>query len=284
MLIIAVVVSVSIGITKAKLDNIVSYTYYNAYSTMRKISTEMLADWNPKDPEYKQALNKENKFNIQLKFANIKDNILGIYRDLWTQPAQARCLKYFVPHNSSCIEAGGNVCSSDHEEGVGCYECCTPRCPASCPPCYKIEQMYGKCFCSRDETCGDGNSCSLTCGSGFTLNKTICRCECNRTCGSGYRLNVDTCSCDPSYECWDGSFATSESKCPGYVDCWDGSKKYNWSECPPCPNKPSGPDPCGQHWDEKTCSYTGTAKTCPSGQHLNSSCQCVVDCPSDLTL
>ena len=56
MLIIAVIVAVTIGITKAKLDNIVSYTYYNAYSTLRKISTEMLADWDPQDPEYKQAL------------------------------------------------------------------------------------------------------------------------------------------------------------------------------------------------------------------------------------
>ena len=56
MLIIAVVVAVTIGITRAKLNNVVSYTYYNAYSTLRKISTEMLADWNPKDEEYRQAL------------------------------------------------------------------------------------------------------------------------------------------------------------------------------------------------------------------------------------
>ena len=70
MLIIAVIVAVSIGITKAKLDNIVSYTYYNAYSSLRKISTEMLADWDPTDPEYKEALLENNlaKNNQSSKF------------------------------------------------------------------------------------------------------------------------------------------------------------------------------------------------------------------------
>lgn len=70
MLIIAVIVAVSIGITKAKLDNIVSYTYYNAYSTLRTISAEMLADWDPTDPEYKEALLENNlaKNNNHLNF------------------------------------------------------------------------------------------------------------------------------------------------------------------------------------------------------------------------
>ena len=70
MLIIAVIVAVTIGITKAKLDNIVSYTYYNAYSTLRSISTEMLADWDPQDPEYRQAVNS----NDNLFFSNILEN------------------------------------------------------------------------------------------------------------------------------------------------------------------------------------------------------------------
>ena len=52
MLIIAVVVSVTIGITKAKLNNIVSYTYYNAYSTLRSVSAEMLSDFAPNDEKY----------------------------------------------------------------------------------------------------------------------------------------------------------------------------------------------------------------------------------------
>ena len=70
MLIIAVIVSVTIGITKAKLDNVLSYTYYNAYSTLREITRKMLADWDPTDPEYKQqALNSNDELLSQTKLA-----------------------------------------------------------------------------------------------------------------------------------------------------------------------------------------------------------------------
>ena len=51
MLVIAVVVGVSIKITKAKLNQIVSYTYYSAYSTLRNVSGQMLQDFKAK-PEY----------------------------------------------------------------------------------------------------------------------------------------------------------------------------------------------------------------------------------------
>lgn len=51
MLVIAVVVGVSIKITKAKLNQIVSYTYYSAYSTLRNVSGQMLQDFKTK-PEY----------------------------------------------------------------------------------------------------------------------------------------------------------------------------------------------------------------------------------------
>ena len=37
MLIIAVVVGVSIKVTKSRLDNIISYTYYSTYSTLRSV-------------------------------------------------------------------------------------------------------------------------------------------------------------------------------------------------------------------------------------------------------
>lgn len=49
MLIIAVVVSISIKIAKVKLAHITSYTYYSAFSTVRKVSTEMLNEFNPDD-------------------------------------------------------------------------------------------------------------------------------------------------------------------------------------------------------------------------------------------
>ncbi len=52
MLIIAVVVAISIKLTKAKLDNITSYTYYTAYNTVRAVAAEMLKDFNPEEDDY----------------------------------------------------------------------------------------------------------------------------------------------------------------------------------------------------------------------------------------
>lgn len=52
MMVIAVIVGVSIKITKAKLDHITSYTYYTAYSTLRNVSGQMLSDFKPTDTDY----------------------------------------------------------------------------------------------------------------------------------------------------------------------------------------------------------------------------------------
>jgi len=61
MLIIAVIVGVSIKVTKSRLDNILSYTYYSTYSTLRSVTANMLADFNPEDEIYK-ANNKTSLF------------------------------------------------------------------------------------------------------------------------------------------------------------------------------------------------------------------------------
>lgn len=53
MLIIAVIVGVSIKVTKSRLDNVISYTYYSTYSTLRSVTSNMLADFNPDDDLYK---------------------------------------------------------------------------------------------------------------------------------------------------------------------------------------------------------------------------------------
>ena len=54
MLVIAVVAGVSIKITKAKLDNIISYTYYMGYSNLRNVTGQMLGDFKSTDDEYMQ--------------------------------------------------------------------------------------------------------------------------------------------------------------------------------------------------------------------------------------
>jgi len=73
MLVIAVVAGVSIKITKAKLDNIVSYTYYTGYSTLRNVSGQMLADFKANDEEYTDvAIVKKspNMFLIAINWIN----------------------------------------------------------------------------------------------------------------------------------------------------------------------------------------------------------------------
>lgn len=47
MMVIAVIVGVSLKIAKTKLDSIISFNYYNAYSIIKTSVAEMLADFNP---------------------------------------------------------------------------------------------------------------------------------------------------------------------------------------------------------------------------------------------
>lgn len=63
MLVIAVVAGVSIKITKAKLDNIISYTYYMGYSTLRNVTGQMLGDFKSTDDDYMQTVFYKN-FNL----------------------------------------------------------------------------------------------------------------------------------------------------------------------------------------------------------------------------
>ena len=358
-------VAVTIGITKAKLDNIVSYTYYNAYSSLRKISTEMLTDWDPQNPEYKQALNEENYIGrVSLFLASLKvklfhDNNLFFeqpaYAFNWETPAYCYCNSLIPGDTSGCPPKEGWDCTAYGGSQHSCTPCVTTPpsggnlCNKSCGSGYTLDKNSCTCKCSR--SCGSGyklnssscsceklpctnkpssipcgqswneSTCSLTgsvktCSDGYSLDGN-CNCVCTRSCGTGYKLNSSSCSCvalnkcwdgsyvenssncpkadcwngtqapnpdacPPKITCWDGTNVTNESNCPGYVTCWNGNKAHNWSECPACTNKPSKL-PCGQGWDEHTCQLTGTAKTCPSGQHLNSSCNCVNDCPSNLS-
>lgn len=52
MLVVAVIVAVTIGVTKHKLDSIVTYTYYSAYSALRTATSQILADYDPTDERY----------------------------------------------------------------------------------------------------------------------------------------------------------------------------------------------------------------------------------------
>ena len=52
MLIISVIIALTIGVTAKKLDKIVSYTYYAAYSTLSDVSRQLLGDFDPNNEVY----------------------------------------------------------------------------------------------------------------------------------------------------------------------------------------------------------------------------------------
>ncbi len=102
MLIIAVIVGVSIKVTKSRLDNILSYTYYSTYSTLRSITANMLADYNPDDEIY------------QANFIDYKAKISNIIKGIINQPAFASsdtpiCIVQTYPFT---YEAAAGACVS----------------------------------------------------------------------------------------------------------------------------------------------------------------------------
>ena len=84
MLIISVVVAVTIGITKRKLESTVSYTYYSAYETLKDVSRSLLTDFNPKNEKYQASL-PNNLVNAALGNTPY-ENLL---QTIWIQPANA---------------------------------------------------------------------------------------------------------------------------------------------------------------------------------------------------
>lgn len=77
MLVVAVVVSVSIKITKAKLDNIVSYTYYSGYSTLKGVTSQMVKDFKASDQQY-MAVPDLSAYNRIFMFRNALFPVMNI--------------------------------------------------------------------------------------------------------------------------------------------------------------------------------------------------------------
>ena len=204
----------------------------------------------------------------------------------WLCPNQVTCWDGSFVHNQSecppCPNKPAVIPCGQTWDELNC------RLTGSKTKCYGSGQILDEDTCECYVPCWDGSKVDYSfqcpdkvpCWDGsFATSQSKCP-ACTKSCPSGYKLNESTCACDKLTACWDGSYAESQSGCPSYVTCWDGSYAYNDSSCPPCNNKPDT-IPCGQSWDESTCSIVGTAKTCPSGQHLNSSCNCISTCPAD---
>ena len=108
MLVIAVVAGVSIKITKAKLDNIISYTYYMGYSTLRNVTGQMLGDFKSTDDKY-----------TEVGVLDVVGKKFAFLNNFFLRPVEAKTVKYY-----SCAEEvywiayGGAIwadCGSDAE-------------------------------------------------------------------------------------------------------------------------------------------------------------------------
>lgn len=75
MLIIAVIVAVSIRITKAKLDKVVSYTYYSAYSTLSDISRSMYLDIKSNRVDREYLVKNDSSRKLKYVIAYIREDL-----------------------------------------------------------------------------------------------------------------------------------------------------------------------------------------------------------------
>ena len=75
MLIIAVIVAVSIRITKAKLDKVVSYTYYSAYSTLSDISRSMYLDIKSNRVDREYLVKHDSSRKLKYVIAYIREDL-----------------------------------------------------------------------------------------------------------------------------------------------------------------------------------------------------------------
>ena len=279
MLIIAVIVAVTIGITKAKLDNVLSYTYYNGYSTLRDITTEMLSNWNPKDENYSQSLNQgvffaQNRIesrlssNILYLIPNIKKYISNLYVDTWQQPAYAACPEVFytidptaVPdsfdthqaHVFSCERAGGEWCDGMHtQETYGCFACCTSK--YSCSPLLSKE-------CAIHAKVPDYATCSCKPSCQFEAWEAY-----NKCVASGGSMDIDYPACKvcvcPSNK------IEQNGECVTPPSCTSTSEGYNiYMNCVATGGT--------------FASYPSCSCSCPSGYELkNKKCVLKSVCPS----
>ena len=99
MLVVAVVVSVSIKITKAKLDNIVSYTYYSGYSTLKGETSQMVKDFKASDQQY-MAVPDLSAYNRIFMFRNALFPVISIEKLLEKE------VMAYIPNSNGGLNTG----------------------------------------------------------------------------------------------------------------------------------------------------------------------------------
>ena len=192
MLIISVVVAVTIGVTKKKLESTTSYTYYSAYEALKDVTRTMLTDFNPQNTKYQAKLPENHLYEsvYQTRYRNM-------LRSLWELPAEAGnvpqmtyndCIKANCWHGSETYFECLNRCKE-----FGKLEGCLKTCPEGQ---ILVNADSPDCYCSEDvidpPTIDPGSMCFFN----KIWDDTLQKCVCKTTCGIGYRQNESTCECE----------------------------------------------------------------------------------------
>ncbi len=282
MLIISVVVAVTIGVTKKKLDSTVSYTYYSAYESLKDVSRSLLADFNPNSDKYKAG-----KTPVEfLAEASGHTTYTALLNSLWVQPS--------IASNTVCpsgyeLDKNGNCIKLDHafDGNFGQLDPGTGGNTGLIKP--------EKCYLLPDgtEVCPEDNPSVCN-----PLPIVVSRCE-----SQGGTWDLASCECKDSSDMEVGCSLTSASSCTNKG--WS----FNWTTCectkpsdndkPYCPNEQLKKTQCvfqGGTWKSESCSCDMPTESvpepeacpiteCPSAQHLvdadKSTCKCVADEPSE---
>lgn len=313
LLIIAVIVAVTIGITKAKLDNIISYTYYSAYSSLKSVTSEMLADFNSNSSDYTDTALNYREYNLLKKIpiiAYLISNSVnaetarlykcpdyqslpsGMYYSYGSyisatgnngipsgkiDPSDLKC-SYNDILNYLKTQYNQNICTNKRSDGLTTYGSCT-------------------CDCSTIISVGSSVTCRTSqtgiysCGANAINNTPSCQ-------SSGYTLQGDYCVHE--YECPEGTYPHYTEAVTGwytydcipYTVCADGTKVKIDESCPdPACNIPSELEQKQQYCangysnfnsSSDVCDYTIKPSTwppaCPDGYVWNNEetdCKCV---------
>ena len=247
MLVIAVVAGVSIKITKAKLDNIISYTYYMGYSTLRNVTGQMIADFNPNDEDYTDvaALKKDKKLpNVFLLAVNwiIENFELPVWAADQTSKIDQGCL----PPANPC-PSGQMVCSQNSPGA---------KLTAVSLGCPNGQEDIGYNWCCSETNLPPDSICPV----GKTYNSSLKKCVCSTTCEANETQNSSTCECTPNTEPDACSIPSEEEKQQHYCR----GEQFNETTCawenitpwPPCNQE-------GSRWSQTSCACVPETATLP---------------------
>ena len=273
MLVVAVIVAVSVKITKAKLDNIVSYTYYSGYSTLKDITKQILNDFKTTDEYINSDL---SWFHIFFAPAMAKDCVV---EGLWGDGKTKSCGNYNIVN--ACTIKNWNC-----RAHIGQYGITEEMCNIGLAVPYgrvltngHLDGAYGDGVVSKIlnylEKSGElaGKDASYIADAGNTYN-SVCSTYWDST-GSWSGLNAchDT---DMSWECEQGMYAViisnetieADDTCenqPSATEietkrCLEGKE---WQGYPTCAYKQITCDQTGYHWSTTQCGCVPEPTTLP---------------------